>query len=169
MCPFFQRFNLFHFLLSLSLSLPIHRGKRKRVYWISFMDGLQRVLLLTTSRGHVKRVSTHGGTAKEPPHTELSLSLIGTGLSLVDDLRGQEITYIGIPQYILPYVICLYYCIYHSIVLSSVVPASWNTTVHPTLTVPTVHCPHIDLGAWSHFHLPPPLPGETSSTMAFLP
>ena len=62
------------------------------------MDGLQRVLLLTSSHSLVKSVSSHGGTAKEPPHTELSLSLIGTGLSLVDDLRGQEVAYIGIPQ-----------------------------------------------------------------------
>ena len=63
------------------------------------MDGLQRVLLLTSSRSLVKRVGSGG--AKEPPHTELSLSLIGTGLSLVDDLRGQEVAYIGIPQYVL--------------------------------------------------------------------
>ena len=63
------------------------------------MDSLQRVLLLTSSHSLVKSVSSHGGTTnKEPPHTELSLSLIGTGLSLVDDLRGQEVTYIGIPQ-----------------------------------------------------------------------
>ncbi|CAI8013910.1 Vacuolar protein sorting-associated protein 13A [Geodia barretti] len=75
------------------------RRIKKRVYWISFMDSLQRVLLLTSSHSLVKSVSSQGGTTnKEPPHTELSLSLIGTGLSLVDDLRGQEVTYIGIPQ-----------------------------------------------------------------------
>ena len=75
----------------------MHRRKRK-VYWISFMDGLQRVLLLTENPDLQNRAGSGG--AKEPPHTEFSLSLIGTGLSLVDDLRGQEVAYIGIPQYV---------------------------------------------------------------------
>lgn len=61
------------------------------------MDGLQRVVLFTTSVDLRKRVVK--GSEKELPHTELSLSLIGTGLSLVDDVRGQEVAYIGIPQY----------------------------------------------------------------------
>ena len=88
---------LFHFLFHfLSLSVN-HRGRK--VYWISFMDGLQRVLLLTASQDLQKRVGAGG--AKESPHTELTLSLIGTGLSLVDDLRGQEVAFIGIPQYVL--------------------------------------------------------------------
>lgn len=61
------------------------------------MDGLQRVVLFTNSVDLRKRVEK--GSEKETPHTELSLSLIGTGLSLVDDIRGQEVAYIGIPQY----------------------------------------------------------------------
>ena len=68
------------------------------MYWISFMDGLQRVLLFTGSAELRKRVDR--GREREPSHTELCLSLIGTGLSLVDDIRGQEVAYIGIPQYV---------------------------------------------------------------------
>ena len=67
------------------------------------MDGLQRVVLFTSSKELKERVEQGRGT--EPPHTELSLSLIGTGLSLVDDEKGQEIAYIGIPQYV-------YMCMY---------------------------------------------------------
>ena len=70
----------------------------KKVYWVSFVDGLQRVVLFTGSAGLKKRVES--GSAKEHPHTEVSLSLIGSGLSLVDDVRGQEVAYIGIPQYV---------------------------------------------------------------------
>ena len=62
------------------------------------MDGLQRVVLFTSSSDLRQRVVR--GNEKEPPHTELSLSLIGTGLSLVDDMRGYEVAYIGIPQYV---------------------------------------------------------------------
>ena len=65
------------------------------------MDGLQRVILFTSSATLKKRVTR--GSAKEHPHTEISLSLIGTGLSLVDDVRGEEVAYLGIPQYVLLY------------------------------------------------------------------
>ena len=68
------------------------------MYWVSFMDGLQRVVLFTCSSDLKQRVVR--GNEKELPHTELSLSLIGTGLSLVDDMRGHEVAYIGIPQYV---------------------------------------------------------------------
>ena len=60
------------------------------------MDGLQRVVLFTASVDLKKRVDR--GREKETPHTELFLSLIGIGLSLVDDIRGQEVAYVGIPQ-----------------------------------------------------------------------
>ena len=63
------------------------------------MDGLQRVVLFTNSSDLKKRVLK--GSEKELAHTELTLSLIGTGLSLVDDTRGQEVAYIGIPQCVL--------------------------------------------------------------------
>ena len=62
------------------------------------MDGLQRVVLFTSDSDLKQRVVR--GNEKEPPHTEMSLSLISTGLSLVDDVRGQEVAYIGIPQYV---------------------------------------------------------------------
>ena len=61
------------------------------------MDGLQRVILFTSSSDLKQRVVR--GNEKELPHTEVTLALIGTGLSLVDDMRGQEVAYIGIPQY----------------------------------------------------------------------
>lgn len=64
---------------------------------MSFMDGLQRVVLFTTS----KEIRDHAlkGNKTERASLELSLSLIGVGVSLVDDWRGLEIGYIGLPQY----------------------------------------------------------------------
>ena len=77
-----------------SIVLPSNTG-----YWISFQDGLQRVVLFTTSH----RICSHvlEGNKMEQNYIELSLSLQAVGLSLVNDIKGLEIAYIGIPQYVL--------------------------------------------------------------------
>ena len=70
-------------------------------YWISFLDGLQRVVLFTTNaalKGHIDSVV--GGNKSERTTTSVSLSLKALGLSLVNDSKGKEVAYIGIPQYV---------------------------------------------------------------------
>ena len=65
-------------------------------YWISFQDGLQRTALFTASQ----YVSNHVlmGNRTEQPIVDITLSLTAMGLSLVNDVKGREIAYIGIPQ-----------------------------------------------------------------------
>ena len=65
-------------------------------YWVSFQDGLQRTVLFTARKG----VSNHVlmGNRTEQPSVDITLSLIAVGLSLVNDVKGTEIAYIGIPQ-----------------------------------------------------------------------
>ena len=58
---------------------------------------MQHVILFTENeaiRSHIRC-----GNQTERAHLELTLSLIGMGLSLVDDIRGLEVAYIGLPQY----------------------------------------------------------------------
>ena len=62
--------------------------------WVSFMDSIQRVLLFTLHKDEVRRALE--GQSVERPHLEFTLSLRFTGLSLVDDLKGQEVAYIGL-------------------------------------------------------------------------
>lgn len=64
-------------------------------YWISFLDGLQRVILFTTSEEVCQHVI--GGNKTERANTDISLSLEEVGLSLVNDHKGLEVAYIGIP------------------------------------------------------------------------
>ena len=63
---------------------------------MSFQDGLQRTVLFTTSKDVVDRVLM--GNKTEQPSIDFTLSLIAVGLSLVNDVKGIEIAYIGIPQ-----------------------------------------------------------------------
>ena len=62
--------------------------------WVSFMDNVQRVLLLTLHKEEVRKALK--GQSVERPHLECTLSLRFVGLSLVDDLRGQEVAYVGL-------------------------------------------------------------------------
>lgn len=64
-------------------------------YWVSFLDGLQRVILFTTSHEIWQYVM--GGQRTERANTEVTLSLNAVGLSLVNDEKGLEVAYIGIP------------------------------------------------------------------------
>ena len=66
-------------------------------YWVSFTDDLQRVLLFTSDRAVVDRILS---IDKLHDHSlSVSLSLKAVGLSLVNDRKGLEIAYIGLPQY----------------------------------------------------------------------
>jgi len=59
------------------------------------MDGLQRVVLFTASTSIWHNV--FDGQKTEKAQMEISLSLRDVGLSLVNDERGLEVAYIGIP------------------------------------------------------------------------
>lgn len=64
------------------------------VYWVSFLDGMQRVLLFTCDQN----VADNAQATKqfEIIDREITLSLHGLGLSVVNNLLRQEIVYIGI-------------------------------------------------------------------------
>ncbi|XP_050667360.1 intermembrane lipid transfer protein Vps13 isoform X3 [Leptidea sinapis] len=65
-----------------------------RVWWVSFLDGMQRVLLITED-GLLARGAHTLGEA-EPVRTELVLAVHSLGLSLVNDTNLTEILYISI-------------------------------------------------------------------------
>ncbi len=65
-------------------------------YWVSFRDGLQRVVLFTTDK--TLRQHILEGNKLERPQVNLTVSLKSVGVSLVNDLLGLEIAYIGIFQ-----------------------------------------------------------------------
>ncbi|KAJ8733309.1 hypothetical protein PYW08_001607 [Mythimna loreyi] len=65
-----------------------------RLYWVSFLDGLQRVILFTDDPILASGAHTIGEA--ELVDTELVLSMHGIGLSLVNDPEQLEIVYISI-------------------------------------------------------------------------
>lgn len=67
---------------------------RMKGRWVSFVDNIQRVLLFTLHKDEVSKALR--GQSVERPHLECTLSLHFAGLSLVDDVRGQEVSYIGL-------------------------------------------------------------------------
>ena len=83
-------------LHTLSQSPDLSRRGSGCGYWISFRDGLQRVVLFTTN----KLLSQHilGGNKLERAKLDVSLSIKSVGVSLVNDVLGLEIAYIGIFQ-----------------------------------------------------------------------
>lgn len=64
------------------------------VYWVSFLDGMQRVLLFTMN----KTIAENVQSAKqfEAIQQEITVSIHGLGLSLVDNVSREEIMYVGI-------------------------------------------------------------------------
>ncbi|ENN76402.1 hypothetical protein YQE_07063, partial [Dendroctonus ponderosae] len=64
----------------------------QEVFWSSFLDGMQRVILFTECRN----LAENATNIFEIIQQEITLSLHGFGLSLVNNLTRQEIMYIGI-------------------------------------------------------------------------
>ena len=62
---------------------------------MSFTDNLQRVLLFTDDKTVVDRASSINGS--DTSSVEVTLTLKAVGLSLVNDRKGKEIAYIGLP------------------------------------------------------------------------
>lgn len=63
------------------------------VYWVSFLDGMQRVLLFTED----KNVAEEAQSSRqfEEIQQEINVHIHSIGLSLVDNITRQEIVYIG--------------------------------------------------------------------------
>ncbi|CAG9559724.1 unnamed protein product [Danaus chrysippus] len=64
------------------------------IWWVSFLDGLQRVVLFTEDIELAKGAHTIGEA--EAVHTEIILAMHGMGLSLVNDHELTEILYVSI-------------------------------------------------------------------------
>lgn len=64
------------------------------VYWVSFLDGMQRVLLFTMDKGVAENVQS--AKQFEAIQQEITVSIHGLGLSLVNNYVRQEIMYVGI-------------------------------------------------------------------------
>lgn len=64
------------------------------IYWVSFLDGMQRILLFT----HDRNVAENAQAANlyEIIQQEITVSIYGLGLSLVNNVKRQEIMYMGI-------------------------------------------------------------------------
>jgi vacuolar protein sorting-associated protein 13A/C len=66
------------------------------MWWVSFLDGLQRVLLFTLDM-NIAHVAQFAGEL-EPLDKEITVSIHGLGLSLVNNLTRVDIMYIGITR-----------------------------------------------------------------------
>ncbi|XP_045493787.1 vacuolar protein sorting-associated protein 13 [Colias croceus] len=69
-------------------------SETERLWWVSFLDGLQRVVLVTSDALLASGAHTVGEA--EPVRTEFVLAIHGLGLSLVNDHDLTEILYMSI-------------------------------------------------------------------------
>ena len=74
-----------------------HPHQGVKVYWVSFLDGIQRVLLFTSDPAVAKEAQSAGDI--EVPSKAVSISIHGLGLSLVNSQLHQELVYIGIARF----------------------------------------------------------------------
>lgn len=65
-------------------------------YYVSLSDSFQRVILFTTHKIAADRAS---GSQMVKMMAKITLSLKAVGLSLVNDLKRTEVSYIGLTQY----------------------------------------------------------------------
>lgn len=71
-------------------------------YWISFLCGMQRVLLITVDPHVVKEIEAIADF--EQSQQEIEVSLKGVGFSLVNNVCKQELLYLSLSRYLI--VIC---------------------------------------------------------------
>ncbi|KAF5289221.1 hypothetical protein FQR65_LT00109 [Abscondita terminalis] len=69
-------------------------AENMRIFWVSFLDGMQRVLLFTTDEAVAENVQC--AKQFEAIQQEINVLFHGLGFSLVNNLTRQEIVYIGI-------------------------------------------------------------------------
>jgi vacuolar protein sorting-associated protein 13A/C len=66
------------------------------MWWVSFLDGMQRVLLFTLDMNIARDAQSAGEL--EPIDKEITVSIHGLGLSLINNLSHVEVMYIGIAR-----------------------------------------------------------------------
>jgi vacuolar protein sorting-associated protein 13A/C len=66
------------------------------MWWVSFLDGMQRVLLFTLDVNIARDAQSAGEL--ELLDKEITVSVHGLGLSLVNNLTCVEVMYIGIAR-----------------------------------------------------------------------
>ncbi|XP_063782573.1 intermembrane lipid transfer protein VPS13C isoform X2 [Pseudophryne corroboree] len=65
-----------------------------QIHWVSFLDGRQRILLFTEDVALVTKARQ--SEEMEQPDQEINISIHSLGLSLINNVNKQEISYIGI-------------------------------------------------------------------------
>ncbi|XP_075064457.1 intermembrane lipid transfer protein VPS13C isoform X2 [Mixophyes fleayi] len=65
-----------------------------QIHWVSFLDGRQRILLFTEDVALVTKARQ--AEEMEQPDQEINVSIHSLGLSLINNVNKQEISYIGI-------------------------------------------------------------------------
>lgn len=65
-----------------------------KVYWVSFLDGLQRVILFTECEEIVTK--SESSTALQSITQSIEVKIHGIGLSLINNETGVDILYLGI-------------------------------------------------------------------------
>lgn len=63
-------------------------------YWVSFLDGLQRVIIFTPD-AYVYKISQRPSLV-ERSNASVTANLLAIGLSLVDDIDSREVAYLGL-------------------------------------------------------------------------
>lgn len=65
-------------------------------YWISFLDGMQRILLITSNASIIKQIEAVADFVQV--QQEIIISLEGLGFSLVNNVSKQELLYVSISR-----------------------------------------------------------------------
>ena len=63
-------------------------------YWVSFLDGLQRVIIFTPD-AYVYKIAQRPSLV-ERTSTSVTVDLLAMGLSLVNDIESKEVAYLGL-------------------------------------------------------------------------
>lgn len=63
-------------------------------YWVSFLDGLQRVIIFTPD-AFVYKISQRPSLA-ERTTASVTANILAMGLSLVNDIDSKEVAYLGL-------------------------------------------------------------------------
>lgn len=63
-------------------------------YWVSFLDGLQRVIVFTPDT-YVYKIAQRPSLV-ERTTASVTIELLAMGLSLVNDIDGREVAYLGL-------------------------------------------------------------------------
>lgn len=66
----------------------------RQAYWVSFLDGLQRILLFTEEESILNK--TESSIALQQITQSIELRIHGFGLSIINNQTGVDILYLGI-------------------------------------------------------------------------